>query len=524
MILEMTGKHIDNGSEYERVYENSNDDEDYSMKRLQGNGYVIYVSNYNHDQASGTHNTIETYAIELSNEIWTIKQRDKVSKVDIVAHSMGGLISRTYIENEGLVPMQYRGDVRKLIMLGTPNHGVLREFFTSLGLTPTDVSTYFCIAEMLRDSLFLNNLNADNDGTDTNGVEYSAIAGSVDLLGTDAAHIVNGVPIESVYLPEIPPTPFRWNIIHCSHTLLTKTMASIELVKALLYDGQMALAPDIFSATFASPGEIRVKDSQSRTTGVINGQITEDIPNSFYDSEYKSVAISPIGDSYITQVVGTDNGPYGLYLDYTKDGNYSGFSTKNIPIESGAVHQYAIDWDALAQGQEGVTIQVDSNSDGTFERTVTTDSELTTDEFWPYTFEDSKRGTKLRINDYDQTFQFIAPNKEFPISKAKMMKIIDFSKEKKPPVKYNSFHKKWELDDKKLDLDELKPYVKNHRFNQRPDKIIIIKHKDSNLQLSGVIVDGKENSCVAIAKDLKTKRVYILVDEPGLKNTVKKKH
>jgi len=42
-----------------------------------------------------------------------------VKKVDIVAHSMGGLVSRWYIQYGA-----YRNDVNKLVMLGTPNHGV----------------------------------------------------------------------------------------------------------------------------------------------------------------------------------------------------------------------------------------------------------------------------------------------------------------------------------------------------------------------------------------------------------------
>lgn len=39
-------------------------------------------------------------------------------KVDIIAHSMGGLIARRYIQSD-----QYRGDVENLILIGTPNDG-----------------------------------------------------------------------------------------------------------------------------------------------------------------------------------------------------------------------------------------------------------------------------------------------------------------------------------------------------------------------------------------------------------------
>ncbi len=40
------------------------------------------------------------------------------AQVDLVAHSMGGLVARAYIQS-----LEYRSDVRRLIMLGTPNRG-----------------------------------------------------------------------------------------------------------------------------------------------------------------------------------------------------------------------------------------------------------------------------------------------------------------------------------------------------------------------------------------------------------------
>ena len=45
-------------------------------------------------------------------------ENSPTGKVDIIAHSMGGLVARRYIQSD-----DYRNDVDQLIMLGTPNHG-----------------------------------------------------------------------------------------------------------------------------------------------------------------------------------------------------------------------------------------------------------------------------------------------------------------------------------------------------------------------------------------------------------------
>jgi hypothetical protein len=131
-----------------------------------------------------------------------------------------------------------------------------------------------------------------------------------------------------------------------------------------------------------SPGELRVYDSQNRVTGLVNGQVKEEIQNSIYYEQDEVVVIFSPSDIYRYEVVGNENGTYGLEASFiNKEGKSITFMANDIPIASKAIHQFTIDWDALSQGKEGVTLRIDANSDGVFELTITSDSELTHDEF-----------------------------------------------------------------------------------------------------------------------------------------------
>jgi chitodextrinase len=125
----------------------------------------------------------------------------------------------------------------------------------------------------------------------------------------------------------------------------------------------------------ASPGELRIYDSQGRVTGLVNGEIKQEIPNSAYDNDI-IIILSP-SNSYLYEVVGTDQGLYGLGVASVDEGNITTFTAFNMPITDVAIHEYTIDWNALSQGEEGVTIQIDSDGDGEFEQTITTGETFT---------------------------------------------------------------------------------------------------------------------------------------------------
>ncbi len=94
---------------------------------LENDGFTVYNLDYEpgdctEDNPNGCANgDIRLYAIILSAEINRIRNETGAEEVDIVSHSMGGLISRWYVQR--FMPLKPQRDVRHVIMLGTPNNG-----------------------------------------------------------------------------------------------------------------------------------------------------------------------------------------------------------------------------------------------------------------------------------------------------------------------------------------------------------------------------------------------------------------
>ena len=76
-------------------------------------GYKLFIAHYDWRQPNAE--SANEYLIPAIEEA---KAMSGKNKVDIVAHSMGGLVAREYIQGPN-----YQDDVDELIMLGTPNEG-----------------------------------------------------------------------------------------------------------------------------------------------------------------------------------------------------------------------------------------------------------------------------------------------------------------------------------------------------------------------------------------------------------------
>jgi len=111
--------------------------------------YDYFYSLGNFIYISKRADNLDTYAIRLKEIIDLVKYRTGKPKLNIIAHSMGGLVARRYVQIFG------EDSVNKMILIGTPNHGVESNILR------------FCLIfgdrreceDMSQDSVFINRLN-----------------------------------------------------------------------------------------------------------------------------------------------------------------------------------------------------------------------------------------------------------------------------------------------------------------------------------------------------------------------------
>ena len=68
------------------------------------------------------------YSVILKDSLQIVKSQHSVTKVDVVTHSMGGLLVRSYMNSLGVNPItgnpvSYGNEIDKVVFLATPNHG-----------------------------------------------------------------------------------------------------------------------------------------------------------------------------------------------------------------------------------------------------------------------------------------------------------------------------------------------------------------------------------------------------------------
>jgi len=108
---------------------------------------------------SAAHDGLAYKCLELKNCINELTKYKKVKKVEIIAHSAGGLVARAYLQS-ALPTIKYMNDISKLITIGTPHFGssLANKFGAFLGI---HVSSLKPTAGLLQD--INNNLKLPED-------------------------------------------------------------------------------------------------------------------------------------------------------------------------------------------------------------------------------------------------------------------------------------------------------------------------------------------------------------------------
>ncbi|MFH1192001.1 MAG: PKD domain-containing protein [bacterium] len=134
------------------------------------------------------------------------------------------------------------------------------------------------------------------------------------------------------------------------------------------------------TADLGSPGELRVYNETGEKTGLVDSEIKEDIPYSVYIPEEEKVIIfsdDSENNNYTYEVAGLDNDTYDLEIKTETEGEESIiFKATDMPTNVGVKHNYSIDWQALKNNEKGVTVSIDENGDGEFEKIITADNIL----------------------------------------------------------------------------------------------------------------------------------------------------
>jgi len=147
------------------------------------------------------------HAQEIARAVDSLLARTGAARVDIVAHSMGGLATREYLEDPGS-----RGRVRRVVLLATPNEGTYTAYLAFGGGRD----------EMLPGSPFLDSLNAEP--TVPPGVQMMTVRTPLD------AHVL---PPESARLPGVADV----EVCCPTHEGLLRDLEVFRVVRRFLSDG-----------------------------------------------------------------------------------------------------------------------------------------------------------------------------------------------------------------------------------------------------------------------------------------------
>ncbi|MEK6943737.1 MAG: alpha/beta fold hydrolase [Nanoarchaeota archaeon] len=168
---------------------------------------------------------IDAYALRLKDIIQIVKERTGKPKVEIIAHSMGGLVARRYMQIFG------DDDVEKLIMVGTPNKGISGKTGDYCGLIGENRECQ----DMQSNSIFINKLN-DPSGQPQKAKMYSVIGVgcSMDTEDGDGIVLAKNAAAENSKQYFVNGTCGQFSTLHVDLLDIDKYEQAYKVIKEIL--------------------------------------------------------------------------------------------------------------------------------------------------------------------------------------------------------------------------------------------------------------------------------------------------
>ena len=158
-------------------------------------------------------------AVALKDKIAEVKDICQCDKVDLVAHSMGGLVARQYIQSS-----RYANDIDQLIFLGTPHLGAPKAYYSWEGATvPPNDPVYSVIKFMLWSEAFKLNQNLFD-------YIHQSVISIRELLPIYDYLTLNDTGVIEHYPNGYPTNPFLENLSAGTDTLLNSGVEIVNII------------------------------------------------------------------------------------------------------------------------------------------------------------------------------------------------------------------------------------------------------------------------------------------------------
>jgi uncharacterized protein (TIGR03437 family) len=261
--------------------------------------------------------SIETLANDLSDFLNTITYDDgtQVPQIDLVAHSMGGLIARAYLA--GLQPNQTylppnNTLVRKLVLIATPNFGsfVAANYLNSI---PPGTQS----AELIPGSAFLWNTATWNQrGDDLRGVDAIAVIGNAGSYTPSQS--------SSVVLPNASDGLVSLTSASLGFAFLN--LATTRIVPYCHVDPVSFTNPSFGTFNCNAPGIANVTDPSHLTSQIVRSFLAN-------TTAWSSIGTAPTSDQYLKGNGGMYFGLQAANAAYATDLSQVAWGT--VPLQNG---------------------------------------------------------------------------------------------------------------------------------------------------------------------------------------------